>query len=205
MFLLLIGAIAGIALVAAAVLAIRARGRGHRDRLARQDAATRARARAAARAEAQRRRAQDDADDELTSVIPAIRLPWPTQLSAPREHGSPDLDGEYPQFSTLTPFPAAPVGAAPAEAPWYRAARPDDAQMVPPPRPAPAVPAPYPAAPLPPAAWGERPLPVPAQDARMAPAAVPAEHAEHADAVERARRRPTHGSHRGGHARRRRG
>jgi hypothetical protein len=205
MFLLLIGAIAGIVLVAAAVMAIRARGRGRRDRLDRQNTATQARAWAAAQADEQRRRAHDDADDELTSVIPAIRLPWPTQLTAPRVNGSPDLDGEYPQFSTLTPFPAAPANAAPAEASWFRPARRDDAQMVPPPRPEPAAPAPYPATPPPPAAWGERPLPVPAQDGRMAPAAVPAEHAEHAAAVERARRRPAHGSHRGGHARRRRG
>jgi hypothetical protein len=207
MFLLLIGAIAGIALVTAAVMVVRVRSRGRRDRLARQNAAAQAqaRARAAAQAEQQRRRAQDDPDDELTSVIPAIRLPWPTQLSAPREHGFPDLDGEYPQFSALSPFHASPAGPAPAEAPWYRPARRDDAQTVPPPRPEAAAPPPYPATPPPPAAWTERPLPVPAQDGRMAPAAVPAEHAEHTAAVERARRRPTHGSHRGGHARRRRG
>lgn len=216
MFLLLIAAIAGIALVAAAVMITRTRARGRREEQARQDAA--ARARAAARAEDQRRRALDNEDDQLTSVLPAIRLPWPTQFSAPREPGYPDLDGEYPQFSTLAPFQASPADAAPAEArwppadpvpaepPWPPAAPPawsgqpgqQDSQFGLPPRQAPADPAPYPAAP----AWDERPGPAPAQDGRMAPAAVPAEYAA---AAERARRRPTHGSHRGGHARRRRG
>jgi hypothetical protein len=227
MFLLLIAAIAAIALAAAMVTVTRARGRGRQDQLARQSAAVQARA--AARAEDQRRRAMHNADDELTSVIPAIRLPWPTQFAA-REPGYRDLDGEYPQFSSLSPFQTAPADAAAAEAPWPPAARGqqdqwddarpdrwddarpdrwddarpdrwDDGQLVPPPRPEPAGPAQYPATP----AWDERSRPVPAADPRMAPAAVPAEHAEYAAAVERSRRRPTHGSHRGGHARRRRG
>lgn len=206
MFLLLIAAIAGIAVVVAAVMITRTRARGRRDQQARQDAA--AQARAAAQAEEQRRRAWDNEDDLLTSVLPAIRLPWQTQMSAPREPGYHDLDGEYPQFSTLTPFQASPVEAVPAEPPWRPAAPPavgdqpsrrEDGQYGLPLRPAPADPAPSPAAP---AAWDERPRPAPAQDGRMAPAAVPAEHAA---AAERPRRRPTHGSHRGGHARRRRG
>lgn len=230
MFLLLIAAIAGIALVAAAVMITRTRARDRRDRLdrlARQNAA--AQARAAAQAEAQRRRALDNEDDLLTSVLPAIRMPWQTQLSAPREPGYPDLDGGYPQFSALAPFQAAPVDAAPAEAPWPPAEAPrspaeapwahaippaeppagrgrpghwDDGQFGLPLRREPEDPDRYPAAP---AAWDERPRPVPAPDGRMAPAAVPAEHAEHATMAERARRRSTHGSHRGGHARRRRG
>ena len=209
MFLLLIAAIAVIALVAAAVIMTRARARGRRDQLARQTAAAQARA---ARAEAQRRRVLDDADDELTSVIPAIRLPWPTQFSGPREPGYRELDGDYPQFSSVAPFQGAPADAAPRfleeapGAPWRpagrgQADRREDGRLIPPARPEPAGPAQYPAPP----AWNDRPLPVPVPDARMAPAAVPAELAEHAAAMERARRRPTHGSHRGGHARRRRG
>jgi hypothetical protein len=209
MFVLLIVAIAGIALVAT-VMITRRHARDRRDRLARQTAAAQARAEAQARAvqaREQRRRALAGADDELTSVIPAIRMPWPKQLSAPREQASPDLDGEYPQFSTLAPFQATP-----ADAPWPPAGRGrpgpwEDGRLVPPrPEPAePAGPAPYPADPAAPAAWGERLRPAPPQDGCMAPTAVPTEYAEYTAAVPRARRRPTHGTHRGGHARRRRG
>ena len=207
MFVLLIAAIAVIALVAAVVLMItRTRARDRQDQQARQTAA--AQARAAAAAQERRRRVLPDTDDELTSVIPAIRLPWATQFPAPREPGYRDLDGEYPQFSALTPFQA---DAAPGEPPWPAAARPgwasqpgprDDGRPLPPPRPQPGDQGSYPAAP---SAWDEHPRPVPAPDARVTPAGVPAEHAEYAAALERARRRPTHGSHRGGHARRRRG
>jgi len=240
MFVLLIAAIAVIALVAAIVMITRTRARGRQDQMmARQTAAAQARAAAQAEEQRRRRRALDDEDNQLTSVIPAIRLPWPTQLSAPREPGYRDLDGEYPQFSTVTPFHGAPADEPPAQPPWPPAepiARPiggpiggrgqpdrrENGQLVPPPRPQPAARDQYPAArdqypaardeypagpdqyPPVPAIWDERLRPAPGQEARMAPASVPAEHAEHAAALERARRRPTHGSHRGGHARRRR-
>jgi type II secretory pathway pseudopilin PulG len=229
MFVLLIAAIAVIALVAAVMMITRTRARGRQDQMRARQAAA-AQARAAAQAEEhRRRRALDDEDNLLTSVIPAIRLPWPTQLSAPREPGYQDLDGEYPQFSTVTPFHTGPADEPPARPPWPPAEpvaepvggpidgygqpdRRENGQLVPPPRWQPAAAEQYPADPdeypvdpdqypAAPAIWDERLRPAPGRDARMTPAPVPAEHAA---ALERARRRPTHGSHRGGHARRRR-
>src|SRR5579875_2620983 len=115
MILLLIAAIAAIALlVFLGLKRPRARARQRSEELAgaRRAAAAAAEARTVARDEDDRRRNWADAD-ALTSVIPAIRLPWPTQLPGSPGNGYPDLDGEYPAFSQQTPFGAEPRKPAP--------------------------------------------------------------------------------------------
>jgi hypothetical protein len=93
MIVLLIAALALVALLVAGrrIARSRARERERRDRLAARRAA------AQERAEHQRRRAADDASDALTSVLPAIRLPWPTQQPGMGgyRHGYPDAHGDY--------------------------------------------------------------------------------------------------------------
>jgi hypothetical protein len=278
MILLLIAAIAAIALLAALGLKVtRAHARQRREELAsarRAAEASHLAAEAAARAEDERRQAWADAD-ALTSVIPAIRMPWPTQLPGSQSHGYPDLDGEYPGFSTRTPFGAAPVrgngkagGAPPGPAPQVPPPRAGETGPVEPEPPYPATPerGPFetanglprrrpPAEPGPPPTerrWpgtrpgepvdeqmmpaqgseeyrlprrGPAPRPAPpnaaranaarANTARAAAADQPLAPLPRADepvttAVpgepgDRLRKRPTHGSHRGGHAKRRRG
>ena len=168
MIVLLIAALAAAALLAGGVTIARSRARD-RQRRDRQHRTRMAAAAAAARAEEERRRAALEASDALTSVLPAIRLPWPRQPQGPAPHDdlyrSPD---DYPQFPAAVPFQAqeeperTPAPAYPAE------------------RLAPAHPPSEPAAPAPPLAG------------RKSPADHP-------------HRRPGHGTHRGGHAKRRPG
>jgi type II secretory pathway pseudopilin PulG len=182
MIVLFIAVLAVAALLLAGGIAIarpRARERQRRERL---DSARLAAA-AAARAEEERRRAAFEASDALTSVLPAIRLPWLTQ---PPRAGRPgdgraSPDGDYPQFPAAAPFPAAdePAWYRDENRPAYAAGRP-----APPARPAgPAGSPPWP---------GEYPGSAPR----------PAEHGAPGD---RPRSRAGQGSHRGGHAKRRRG
>lgn len=169
MIVLLIAALAAAALLAGGVTIARSRARGRQRRDRQHRARMAAAAAAAARAEEERRRAALEASDALTSVLPAIRLPWPRQPQGPAPHDdlypSPD---DYPQFPAAVPFQAreeperTPAPAYPAE------------------RLAPAPPPSEPAPPAPPLA-GHR---------------SPADHPH---------RRPGHGAHRGGHAKRRPG
>ena len=76
MIVLLIAALAAAALLAGGVTIARSRAR-ERQRRDRQHRARVATAAAEARAEEERRRAALEASDALTSVMPAIRLPWP--------------------------------------------------------------------------------------------------------------------------------
>jgi type II secretory pathway pseudopilin PulG len=226
MILLLIVAVAAIALVVMFSLKMtRTRSRQRQERLAKE---RRAAAAAEARSRAQRRRGWDDADDALTSVIPAIKLPWPTQLPGTAGNGYPDLDGEYPGFSALTPFDAAPYNPpvfdpGPPE-PEYFDEEPEFFDQAPP-DPAAAGPEFADREPFEPVVPGQRPeefrlprrgagqypaqagspedymIPVPRSDEAV-PAAFPGEHGTAAD---RARKRASaHGNHRGGHAKRRR-
>ena len=78
----------------------RSRAHDREERLARsQQAAAVARARAAEK----QRQIWDDSGDELTSVMPAIKLPWPTQAPVEDPRGYPDLGQDYPAFDTAPP------------------------------------------------------------------------------------------------------
>jgi type II secretory pathway pseudopilin PulG len=168
MLVLLIAALAAAALLAGGVTIARSRAR-EQQRRDRQHRARIAAAAAASRAEEERRQAALEASDALTSVLPAIRLPWPRQPQGPGPHDDryPSF-GDYPQFPAAVPFKAQeePERTRPPSYPAERLA--------------PAPPPSEPAAPAP-------PLP-----GRKSPADYP-------------RRRPGHGTHRGGHARRRPG
>jgi hypothetical protein len=226
MILLLIVAVAAIALVVVFGLKItRTRSRQRQERLvSSRRAAAAAEAQAATRSREQRRRDWDDADDALTSVLPAIKLPWPTQLPGAASNGHPDLDGEYPGFSALTPFDAAPYrDVPPYDAGAYDSGaydsgepEPEHFDQIPPGAERgpfdPVVPGQRPEEyRLPRRGPGQRPAqPAPAEDFMIpyprsdepVPAAIPG---EHGTAAERARKRANaHGSHRGGHAKRRR-
>ena len=188
MLVLLIAALAAAALLAGGVTIARSRAR-ERQRRDRQHRARMAAAAAASRVEQERRRAALEASDALTSVLPAIRLPWPRQPlgSAPHDDRDPAL-GEYPQFPAAVPFQAqeeperTPAPAYPAE------------QL------APAPPPSEPGAAAPPPSGWRAPAPPPSEwTAPASPLAgrtAPADHPH---------RRPGHGAHRGGHAKRRPG
>jgi hypothetical protein len=117
MIVLLIAALAVAALLAGGswIARSRARQRRRRERLS---GARQAAAAAEARAESERRRAAMEASDALTSVIPAIKMPWPTQPPGIGGHGDGygDFRADYPAFSALAPFPAGeePAGYAAA-------------------------------------------------------------------------------------------
>jgi type II secretory pathway pseudopilin PulG len=168
MIVLLIAALAAVALLAGGGSIARSRAR-EQQRRDRQHRARMAAAAAASRAEEERRRAALEASDALTSVLPAIRLPWPRQPQGPAPHD--DLDsslGDYPQFPAAVPFQA-------QEEPERTPSRAYPADRL--------APAPPPSEPAPPA---------PPLAGRKSPADHP-------------HRRPGHGTHRGGHARRRPG
>ena len=183
MIVLLVAALAVVALLAAGGWIARSRARQRRARL---DSARRAAAAAEARAEQERRRAAAEASDALTSVIPAIRLPWPTELpgaAAAQGDGYGAFRGDYPAFSALAPF-------RPEEEPG--GGYPGDPQ------------AGYPEQ------YADELAQAPDRVAgRGVPAPRPAERtarpAEHSTAADHQRRRAVQGSHRGGHAKRRRG
>ncbi len=107
MVVLLIAALAVVALLAGGSWIARSRARQRRRR-ARLSGVRQAAAAAEARAESERRRAAMEASDALTSVIPAIKMPWPTQPPGIGGHGDGygDFRSDYPAFSALTPFPA---------------------------------------------------------------------------------------------------
>jgi len=196
MIVLLIAALAVIALVAAGaswIAGSRTRARRDRDR-DHLDRARRAAAAAQAQAQEERRRADAEASDALTSVIPAIRLPWrnqPPGIAAYDEHPAVPR-GDYPAFSATPPF------RADEEPDWYPgtgrgpgdrelggfAGYPGEGGGAPDGAAARAVPAPRPA--------------------ERHPAAQAAQ-AEHRAVADRPHRRAAAGSHRGGHAKRRRG
>ena len=104
MIVLLIAALAIAALLAGGITIARshAREQERRDRLHRGRLAAAA---AESRAE-ERRRAALAASDALTSVLPAIRLPWTGQPqgSVP-DDGSPSFS-DYPRFPAAVPFQA---------------------------------------------------------------------------------------------------
>jgi hypothetical protein len=106
MIVLLIAALAAAALLAGGVTIARSRAR-ERQRHDRQHRARVATAAAEARAEEERRRATLEASDALTSVMPAIRLPWPKQPQEPAPHddGYPSLR-DWPRFPAAVPFQA---------------------------------------------------------------------------------------------------
>jgi type II secretory pathway pseudopilin PulG len=197
-------AVVAVAAVLGATMISRSRGRKRREELAR-----------ARQAAAERARQQQEArrawvaagDDDLTSVMPAIKLPWPTQTALDDPRGYPELDPEYPDFDRSviafepdypwTPQPqpqALAAHAAPpprAEAPpWPDAVPRDEEYIVPPAR----------AAEYPSRSGGDHIIPPPR------PVEYPSRGGEYpVRASDRAHRRVGQGSHRGGHAKRRRG
>ena len=113
MIVLLIAALAIAALLAVGITIARshAREQERRDRLHRNRLA----AAAESRAEEERRQAALAASDALTSVLPAIRLPWTGQ-----PQGSVPDDGGSPSFSDYPRFPAAVPFQAQDESGWHR-------------------------------------------------------------------------------------
>lgn len=185
MIVLLIAALAIAALLAGGITIARshAREQERRDRLYRAELAAAA---AESRAEEERRQAALAASDALTSVLPAIRPPRTGQPleSVPDDGGSPSLS-DYPRFPAAVPFQAQDESA------WHR----DEMRG----RYAPAGLGANGQAERP----GEHPAP-PAFPVQSAPA--PAHPAEPVPVpAERSHRRTGSGSHRGGHAKRRRG
>ena len=185
MIVLLIAALAIAALLLVGgnrIARSRARERQRRERL---DSARQAAAIAEARAQEERHRASADASDALTSVMPAIKLPWPTQPpGSPRSDGYQAFDNNYPEFSALAPFHAEEWPADHSAAGQIGAA---------------GYPGEYAG---PPGHAGERTGP----GTRPAEYAVPNPRAgEHDAQADRPRKRAGQGSHRGGHAKRRRG
>ena len=189
MIVLLIAALAIAALLAGGITIARshAREQERRDRLNRDRLAAAA---AESRAEEERRQAAVAASDALTSVLPAIRLPWTgqPQESAPDDGGSPSFS-DYPRFPAAVPFQAQDEPA------WHRdemsggyAAAGLGANGQP--ERSAGHPAEHPG----PMAFPVQRAPASAHPAEPVPA--PAEHSH---------RRAAPGSHRGGHAKRRRG
>jgi type II secretory pathway pseudopilin PulG len=216
MIVLLIAALAIVALLAGGIAIARSHAReqqrGERLHVARLTAA------AESRAEEDRRRAALEASDAITSVLPAIRLPWPRQPQGLAAH-----DDGYPSFGDAPRFPAATPFQARDQSAWYRdepadglaagghQANPEEERPAgyPADRTArPAYPAEraapgYPADRDEPGSWPDEPLrPVSRPDEQMVPAPRPAGHSAPADCPPR---RVAPGSHRGGHAKRRRG
>jgi hypothetical protein len=187
MIVLLIAALAVVALVAAGgswIAGSRTRARRDRDH-DRLDRARRAAAAARTQAEEERRRADVEASDALTSVIPAIKLPWrgqPPGIAAYDEHPAAPR-GDYPAFSATPPF------RADEEPGWYPGTGRGMADR------GPGGFAGYPGEPggAPDGAAG-----------RAVPAPRPAERHSAAQAAQ-AEHRAVADSHRGGHAKRRRG
>jgi type II secretory pathway pseudopilin PulG len=190
MIALLIVALAVLALAAVlGVTIFRSRERKRQEERAR---SRRAAATQARKAEEARRAWASGNDDELTSVMPAIKLPWPTQTAMedpPR--GYPELERDYPDFDrNVAAFEPDWLETAfrPEEAPAAPERPRDEDYIVPPARAA--------------SLGGEHILPPPR------PAEYPARGAEYpVRAGDRAHRRGVgQGSHRsGGHAKRRRG
>jgi type II secretory pathway pseudopilin PulG len=102
MIALLIVALAVLAM--AAVLGVKMTSRT-RARKRQEELAAAQRAAEARRAEEQRKAwVAMQGDDELTSVMPAIKLPWPTQTVLEDPRGYPDLDRDYPFDRTPATF-----------------------------------------------------------------------------------------------------
>ena len=216
MILLLIAALAVVALLAGGIAITRShtreQQRHERLRTARLAAAAESRVRE------DRRRAALEASDAITSVLPAIRLPslrQPQGLAAD-DDGYPSF-GDYPRFPAETPFQAQDQSA------WYRdeqagrpaagghEANPEEERSsgypgertarpaYPAEREAPA----YPADPAVRGSWPDEPLQPASRPAeQMVPAPRPGGRSAPADCPPR---RVGPGSHRGGHAKRRRG
>lgn len=205
MIALLIVALAVVAVAAVFGVKMISSSRGRK----RQEALARARRAAAAadarKAEEQRRAwAAMAGDDELTSVMPAIKLPWPTQTTLEDPRGYPDLDRDYPDFDrSVAAFEPGdyPAFARPPQ-PWPEAEEPwsgpdpagepalgSEEYILPPTR-----------SPEYPSRGGDHIVPPPRS------VEYPVRGGDYpVRAADRAHRRVGQGSHRGGHAKRRRG
>ena len=117
MIVLLIAVLAIAGLLTAGVMIVRShaheRQRQRRDDLRRSRLA--AVAAAESRAEEERHQAAIEASDAITSVLPAIRLPWTRHpLEAARDDAGYPSFGDYPGFPAPVPFQAR------REPAWYR-------------------------------------------------------------------------------------
>jgi hypothetical protein len=131
MIVLLIAVLTVLALLPGAVAVVRRQTRRRQERLASTRRATaaaqaraqaRARAQAQARAETARRHFPENPDDALTSVIPAIKLPWPTHLAPPPRDGGYRGPGreDAAWFSPAPPADPGPPWERGQAPPWER-------------------------------------------------------------------------------------
>jgi len=225
MIVLLIAVLAIAALLAggAAIVRSHARERRRREQLHRTRLA--AVAAAESRAQEERHQAALEASDALTSVLPAIRLPWARHpLDDAPDHES------YPSFSDYPGFPVAAPFQAQEEPAWFRDEKPapyagadygpDEQAEYPADYPAGSAAPGYPAGSLAPdypvgrttpGYPAERGVPTGYLADGAAPGHWPSEPAasathgaERSGPADRPHRRTGSGSHRGGHAKRRR-